>query len=75
MLDLPNVKHILCESMKVNLNHFLNVSLTLYPIGCMIPSSKSAIGAVTYASSLKRRESPFLILECSESVYNTMLGS
>ena len=66
--------------MKMILNHFCNVSLsrlrlTLYPMGCMIPSSKSAIGAVTYASSLKRTESPFLILECSESVYNTMLGS
>ena len=43
-------------------------SLTLYPIGCMIPSSKSASGAVTYASSLKRTESPFLILECSDVV-------
>ena len=42
--------------------------LTLYPMGCMIPISKSAIGAVTYASSLKRTESPFLILECSEVV-------
>ena len=55
--------------MNRNLNNMLALFfLTLYPIGCMIPISKSAIGAVTYASSLKRTESPFLILECSEVV-------